>query len=404
MYKTRGGKKLRGNPLKRKFALSAQTCSSAPLVAAAAISNTSNKRAKTTKFGDADDGFVTTKLDSHLDRDTNEITISPDHIVWSRDWKDPRPLLHRMMNPALRVIASGAIEDLQSDSPYQTVTTKYFNTMTDITYCRLQLDGALTQGPTTVANPLGGVIYANAAVMEPSITGDVDNSPFVIHKRTERHNLRNRASANCHLILEEWICIRDSESKTPSLLDGDRRNTNEILDAVNRTGITNVGWKTDGAASSSALIPLNRPGERIHGPEVNLYWKKIRTSKATLSPGESIHYIMDQPKMTVSQMFMTHYNVTEGVIYLAGVTRALVIYQTGELIGSSAALKISHGATRLAYTHDNFVAVSGITAIKPKRIEIFNTARTGPWDTISTTDAVFYNPETGARDTGIEAD
>lgn len=390
---------LRGPNRKKPRSMSAEKCSTAPLSAAATIDHYSTRgHSKEYKMGDADDGSIRTPLHVHRAKEPLEFTISPGGAKWCRTWEDPRPLLHKMINPALIVLASGSLADIASASPYQITDVKYFNNFTDINKCRSLLLGAVSTA--LAANPIGGNTYADLAVPETVAIGDVDHSPFVIHKKQEQHNYRNRSSLSVHLTIEEWMCIRDTTARTIPSLDNDARTTNEILDAAHRTAIANIAWETDGAASASANIPINRPGERYKGAEVNMFWKKMHTTKVHLSPGSMIHYIVSQPKMSLSSAFLTHYD-TEGTQYLAGITRAIVTYQHGEMIGSSATSAQSYGPSTIQYTHDNFVVCSNITAVKQKRIETFNTARTGPWDTIAPTAERTVNEETGAADAGV---
>jgi len=398
MGKRKGGY-LRGpNRKKQAMSMSAESCSKAPLSAGASIHSnaTNNQRTPTTRpMGDADDGTITTKLSISKGAEAQEFYIKPRGVNWTRTWTDPRPTLHKIINPALIILASGVIEELTSLSPNQLVTTKYFNDYADIIKVKAALLGAVTEGILSVANPLGGMTYQDATgVLEPSMPGDVDNSPFVMHKKQEMHTYRNRCNINVHLVLEEWICVRDTNAKTLGTLDTNRRSTNEILDASNRAGAIANSWETDGTAGCSAFIPITRPGEKYQGAEVNLFWKKLHSTKVVLSSGSTVHYIMAQPKMSVSAAFITHY-ATESVTYLAGITRALVSYQYGEMV-SDGGTKQSYGPSYLGYSHDNFAVVSGVTSIKQKRIETWNAVRTGPYDTIANADISTINNETDA--------
>lgn len=348
------------------------------------------KKARTISLGN-DAGQITSNMKLRTIQPGMEYEIHPPNSKFIKITTDKRPKTTQLTQPMFQTYASApGTTDFSATAPNQGVLQILdFIRLSDIIGIQDLCNAHQYTSTGTAGGPPGLKEQENSATAADKV--------FVCKDYRAKCTIRNRGSTQCKIVLEEWLCRRDCDSvSTPTKLYNDSLAASQDNVAATDTAVAAVQWRTEGAATCR-VATLSDNGERITGQYPNQYWKKVKSTKISLSSGRTMSYTMVQPKFSWTYNNAREWNDT-GIDYIAGTTRILIGYIIGESCGFTATLTIAYGDASCSVKREHFCAYYAAINNAKRRDITYNTAMTGIYPTIGAAGQITTNEETEAAE------
>lgn len=323
--------------------------------------------------------------------------VYPNGKPFTKFYRDKRPLLMQLALPVYQTYASATSGQQVASSPNQVCFQigEYLSAPELIKIRNLLI---AHQSAAEVAGGSGGLA---PQLTVPATAANQSNNKLKVLDWRSKMTFRNYTSIECHLILEEWLCRKDTvTANTPIALYNDWLTYVEDNNATIDTAVADVTWQTN-AATTCRVATLADVAEKIRGPAPQRFWKKIKTTVMSIASGRTIGYTMVQKPFQINKSTQSEYTAN-AVNFIGGLSRVLIGYLSGSKCGSTLTTShISVGDAGVNYKAEHFVVYCN-NLDNPKRRDItYTTAMASIWPTVAPGNQTYTNEETEALEIGV---